>query len=47
VFPVNFGRRRAPPPASFSADPGYRRQRLDVVDVIVMLIVMMLLNARN
>jgi hypothetical protein len=41
VFPVYFGRRRPPPPASFFADPGYRRERLDVVDVFVMLIVMM------
>jgi hypothetical protein len=41
VFPVIFDRRRLPPPASFSADPGYRRERLDVVDVFVMLIVMM------
>jgi hypothetical protein len=41
MFPVYFGRRRLPPPASFSADPGYRRERLDVVDVFVMQIVMM------
>jgi hypothetical protein len=36
-----FGRRRPPPPASFFADPGYRRERLDVVDVFVMLTQMM------
>jgi hypothetical protein len=41
MFPVIFGRRRPPPPASFFADPGYRREHLDVVDVFVMLIVLM------
>jgi hypothetical protein len=47
VFPVNFGCRQPLPPASFFADPGYRRECLDVVDVFVMLIVMMMLSARN
>jgi hypothetical protein len=46
VFPVYFGRRRLSPPASFSADPEYLRECLDVVDVFVMLIVMMLLSAQ-